>query len=212
MNLDLTVPGNILGIFEELAPMDRYDAQRIARKLASWGERDRADDLNNGLVCIIPTRRLVEELTPYLRGHEVILEVCSGYGLLRRAFVDSGLLGSCIYYATDKYIDYEPVERIGQEEAVRKYHPSLVICSWPPPYPEVEEWLVQWDSFGVRAVVAISPWLAKQPKVGQLIANIPLGWTGKEVPAASREVVDVFNNISRVYILNKGLIDVKDGD
>ncbi len=212
MILDLTVPGNILGIFEELAPLSRHDAEWLARRLDSWDRKGQADDLSNGLVCIIPTRRLAEELAPYLHSHETVVEVCAGHGWLRRTFIDAGLLGDCAYHATDKLIDHNGVERLDQWEAVHRYEPTLVICSWPPPRPEVASWLTEWDELGVRSVLAIGPWPAEQPRVGRLLDGFPADWRGMDIPSASREVVDVFGNVSRVYILNKGLINVKDED
>ncbi len=212
MNLDTISSRSLSGLFEERAPLDRFHAELIARKLDSLDKRGLADDFGNSLVCVVPTLQLARELTPHLRGHSVIVEVCAGHGWLRRTFVDAGLLAGRDYYATDKLVDCGGVERMDYLESALKYGPSLVICSWPPPRPEVIFWMEEWDALDVRSVIAIGPWPASTPKAGQLITGIPPGWSGTEIPSASREVVDVFGNISRVYVFHKGLFEVGDNE
>jgi hypothetical protein len=92
-----------------------------------------------GFYCFY-SRILIKELAALI-GDRPCLEIGAGDGTLARFLTETGIKVT----ATDNYgwthaIDYpETVERIDGKEALDKYRPEVVICSWPPPGNNFEE-------------------------------------------------------------------------
>ncbi len=92
-----------------------------------------------GIYCFY-SRIFIRELAALI-GDRPCLEIGAGDGTLARFLVGTGIKVA----ATDDYswthaIDYpETVERIDGKEALDKYRPQAVICSWPPPGNSFEE-------------------------------------------------------------------------
>ncbi len=86
-----------------------------------------------GIYCFY-SKELIKELCTLI-GNKLCLEIGAGDGTLTRFLADQGIR----IYATDDYswkhaIEYpETVEQLGAKQALAKYQPQAVICSWPPP-------------------------------------------------------------------------------
>jgi hypothetical protein len=86
-----------------------------------------------GIYCFY-SRELIEALRALI-GDRTCLEIGAGDGTLARFLAEKGL-NIC---ATDDHswkhaIEYpQTVERLGARQALAKYQPQAVICSWPPP-------------------------------------------------------------------------------
>jgi hypothetical protein len=86
-----------------------------------------------GIYCFY-SRELIEELCALI-GNRICLEIGAGDGTLTRFLADKEIR----IHATDDYswnhtVEYpETVERLGAKQALSKYQPQAVICSWPPP-------------------------------------------------------------------------------
>jgi hypothetical protein len=86
-----------------------------------------------GIYCFY-SKELIEELR-ILIGDRSCLEIAAGDGTLTRFLSEHGMR----IQATDDYswshtVEFpEAVERIGAKQALVKYEPQAVICSWPPP-------------------------------------------------------------------------------
>ncbi|KKS94363.1 MAG: hypothetical protein UV68_C0012G0002 [Candidatus Collierbacteria bacterium GW2011_GWC2_43_12] len=82
--------------------------------------------------------RRVEEINAENDKRVVILEVGAGTGRLSH-FIDESLKSKSQNYdvvSTDLSLDnsqnLRTVEQLGYEEAIEKYHPDIIICSWMP--------------------------------------------------------------------------------
>ena len=140
-----------------------------------------------------------------------MLEVGAGYGLLRIGFASSDFLKGVEYLATDIRPRHESwiVEQLDQLEAVRKYQPSLVICSWPPVVGGASEWPKAWAEAGVQEYLVIGPWPLQEHswtdwnlRAGNLFYPLP-GWRRTHLEELTREAVDTYANSSRVYSFRK---------
>lgn len=86
-----------------------------------------------GIYCFY-SRELISELRTLI-GERSCLELGAGDGTLSRFLAEAGVA----VRATDDYswthtITYpKEVERLGARQALEKYEPQTVICSWPPP-------------------------------------------------------------------------------
>ena len=86
-----------------------------------------------GIYCFYsrPLLRAIEQLA----SGRPVLEIAAGNGTLTRLLREQGVDAR----ATDDYswkhdIDYsEDVERLDAAEALHRYRPAVVVCSWPPP-------------------------------------------------------------------------------
>jgi hypothetical protein len=92
-----------------------------------------------GIYCFY-SQELIRELCTLI-GDRLCLEIGAGDGTLTRFLADKGIR----IYATDDYswshtVEYpETVERLGAKQALSKYQPQAVICSWPPPENAFEQ-------------------------------------------------------------------------
>ncbi len=92
-----------------------------------------------GIYCFYSVE-LIDELRALI-ADRVCLEIGAGDGTLTRFLADKGVK----IRATDNYgwshaIDYpEIVEKLGAKQALDKYRPQAVICSWPPPGNNFEQ-------------------------------------------------------------------------
>ena len=86
-----------------------------------------------GIYCFY-SKKLLQELAKEIGGTSC-LEIGAGDGTLSRFLADVGV--SCQAtddYSWEKYIKYPPaVEKLDASQALQKYKPATVICSWPPP-------------------------------------------------------------------------------
>jgi hypothetical protein len=86
-----------------------------------------------GIYCFY-SRELIRELCRVI-GNRTCLEIGAGDGTLTRFLANQGVS----VRATDDHswqhrIEYpEAVEKLGAKQALAKYEPQAVICSWPPP-------------------------------------------------------------------------------
>jgi hypothetical protein len=106
-----------------------------------------------GVYCFY-SRELLDELCA-LVGNRTCLEIGSGDGTLARFLADKGINIS----ATDDYswkhaIEYpKTVERLGAKQALVKYQPQAVICSWPPPGNTFEQKIFSTRSVELYVVI-----------------------------------------------------------
>jgi hypothetical protein len=86
-----------------------------------------------GIYCFF-SRELIEKLSSLI-GNRSCLEIGAGDGTLSRFLMEAGTQ----IHATDDQswknaIEYpETVERLSARQALDKYQPQAVLCSWPPP-------------------------------------------------------------------------------
>ena len=68
-------------------------------------------------------------------GGRTCLEIGAGDGTLTRFLADKGIqICATDDYSWEHVIEYpQTVERLGAKQALVKYQPQAVICSWPPP-------------------------------------------------------------------------------
>ncbi|MBN9240158.1 MAG: hypothetical protein BGO97_10630 [Micrococcales bacterium 70-64] len=106
-----------------------------------------------GIYCFY-SKEFIAEVTKLAAGRPV-LEIAAGDGTLTRFLRDAGV--DCI--ATDDHswsreITYgSSVEKLDARQALRKYKPEVVICSWPPPGNSFERDVFSTGS--VRVYIAV---------------------------------------------------------
>jgi hypothetical protein len=106
-----------------------------------------------GIYCFY-SQELIKELC-VLIGDRICLEIGAGDGTLSRFLADKGIR----IYATDDYswshtVEYpEAVERLGAKQALGKYEPQAVICSWPPPGNSFEQKVFSTRSVEIYIVI-----------------------------------------------------------
>jgi hypothetical protein len=105
-----------------------------------------------GIYCFY-SLDLVRELAKMI-GDRPALEIAAGDGTLSRFLKDEKVA----IRATDNYswkaISYpESVERLEAREALKKYSPGAVICSWPPPGNSFERHVFAARSVGLYVVI-----------------------------------------------------------
>jgi hypothetical protein len=100
-----------------------------------------------GIYCFY-SEELIQELCTLIDGR-VCLEIGAGDGTLTRFLSDKGITISAIDdYSWSHTINYPTfVERLSAKQALVKYQPQAVICSWPPPGNSFEQKI-----FSVRSV------------------------------------------------------------
>jgi hypothetical protein len=106
-----------------------------------------------GIYCFY-TKELISELCALIGGR-LCLEIGAGDGTLTRFLADKGIQ----ICATDDYswkhaIDYpQTVERLSAKQALVRYQPQAVICSWPPPGNTFEQKIFSTRSIELYIVI-----------------------------------------------------------
>jgi hypothetical protein len=106
-----------------------------------------------GIYCFY-SRELLEELCDLI-GDRTCVEIGAGDGTLARFLTEAGV-NIC---ATDDHswkhaIEYpQTVERLGAKQALAKYQPQAVICSWPPPGNTFEQKIFSTRSVEIYVVI-----------------------------------------------------------
>jgi hypothetical protein len=106
-----------------------------------------------GIYCFY-SQELIEELC-VLIGDRTCLEIAAGDGTLTRFLADKRIR----IYATDDYswshsAKYpETVEKLGAKQALAKYQPQAVVCSWPPPGNAFEQKVFSTRSVEIYIVI-----------------------------------------------------------
>ncbi|MGK9250273.1 hypothetical protein [Paenibacillus humicus] len=109
-----------------------------------------------GIYCFY-SKPLVKELSKLI-GDQNCIEIGAGDGTLTLFLEDKGV--DC--KATDDhswshYIEYPKfVEKLDAKQALEKYHPSAVICSWPVPNNTYEKQVFKADSVNLYIVIGTS--------------------------------------------------------
>lgn len=106
-----------------------------------------------GIYCFY-SKPLVKELANLI-GDGTCLEIAAGDGTLTRFLRDAGV--SCQGtddYSWAHYITYPDfIERIDAKNALNKYRPQVVVCSWPVPRNPYEKHVFQTDSVEIYIVI-----------------------------------------------------------
>ena len=108
---------------------------------------------SRGIYCFY-SGRLIKELVGMI-GSRPCIEVGAGDGTLSRFLSEAG--GHVT--ATDDYswshvVSYPTsVEKIGAKEALEKYLPKVVLCSWPPPGNHFERYVFSTESVELYIVI-----------------------------------------------------------
>jgi hypothetical protein len=125
-----------------------------------------------GIYCFY-SRELIRALVEMLAGRTT-LEVAAGDGTLSRMLRAEG----AEVRATDdqswsRRIEYpQEVEKLGAVEALERYRPSAVLCSWPPPGNRFESRIFETDSVELYVAVtsrhrfAAGNWKAYERQIG----------------------------------------------
>jgi hypothetical protein len=106
-----------------------------------------------GIYCFY-SKELIEQLR-ILIGDRSCLEIAAGDGTLTRFLSEKGMR----IQATDDHswshtVEFpETVERIGAKQALVKYEPKAVICSWPPPGNSFEHRVFSTRSVEIYVVI-----------------------------------------------------------
>jgi hypothetical protein len=106
-----------------------------------------------GIYCFY-SRELIRELASMIGGRPC-LEIGAGDGTLSRFLAAAGVRTT----ATDNYswthaIQYpDAVERMDAKQALDKYRPRVVICSWPPPNNSFEKQVFSTSSIELYIVI-----------------------------------------------------------
>lgn len=107
-----------------------------------------------GIYCFY-SKKLVQSLATMI-GSKSCLEIAAGDGTLTRFIKDQGTQ----IIATDNRawrfsINYpDTVIDCDAEEALRKYNPEIVICSWPPKNNDFEHYIFKTDSVQTYILIA----------------------------------------------------------
>jgi hypothetical protein len=86
-----------------------------------------------GIYCFY-TSHLIQELAGLI-GRRPCLEIGAGDGTLSRFLGDAGIrIRATDDYSWNHTIQYpEAVEKLNARQALQRYQPEAVVCSWPPP-------------------------------------------------------------------------------
>jgi hypothetical protein len=86
-----------------------------------------------GIYCFY-SRELIVELAALI-GSRPCIEIAAGDGTLSRIFADMGIqITPTDDYSWKHVIEYpEVVVRLDAKQALDRYQPKVVVCSWPPP-------------------------------------------------------------------------------
>ena len=109
-----------------------------------------------GIYCFY-SKPILRELARLI-GETKCVEIGAGDGTLTRFLKERGV--DCIAtdnYSWDSYITYPDfVEKLDAKEALRKYRPETVICSWPPSGNKFEKLVFKADSVICYIVIGSS--------------------------------------------------------
>jgi hypothetical protein len=109
-----------------------------------------------GIYCFY-SKELIQSLSSIIGGASC-LEIAAGDGTLTKFLKQNGT--ECVAtddYSWEHYIKYpEFVERLEAKEALKKYQPEVVICSWTPPDNTFEKQIFQTDSVQTYIVIGTS--------------------------------------------------------
>jgi hypothetical protein len=106
-----------------------------------------------GIYCFY-SQELIKELSALI-GNRSCLEIGAGDGTLTRFLAEKGIR----IYATDDYswsrnVEYpKTVEKLSAKQALDKYQPQAVICSWPPPGNTFEQKVFSTRSVDIYIVI-----------------------------------------------------------
>lgn len=106
-----------------------------------------------GIYCFY-SKTLLKELANLI-GNTKCLEIGAGDGTLTRFIRGMGVCCDATDdYSWEHYIQYSDfVEKLDAKEALYKYKPDTVICSWPPPGNAFEKSVFQMDSVKLYIVI-----------------------------------------------------------
>jgi len=106
-----------------------------------------------GIYCFY-SGRLIKELTAMI-GKRPCLEIAAGDGTLSRFLSEAGVqIRATDDYSWEHVVAYPAsVERIGAKEALEKYLPKVVVCSWPPPGNHFERYVFSTPSVELYIVI-----------------------------------------------------------
>lgn len=106
-----------------------------------------------GIYCFY-SKTLLKELSDLI-GNTKCLEIGAGDGTLTRFLREKGVYCDATDdYSWEHYIKYPDfVEKLEAEEALNKYKPDTVICSWPPPENNFEKSVFKKDSVKLYIVI-----------------------------------------------------------
>lgn len=96
-----------------------------------------------GIYCFY-SQKLVKELAQLI-GDTECLEIGAGDGTLTQFLTEQGVTCRATDdYSWSKYIQYPlSVEKLEAKQALNKYKPATVLCSWPPPGNSFEKTIFQ---------------------------------------------------------------------
>ncbi|MFD2444850.1 hypothetical protein ACFSO7_12840 [Bacillus sp. CGMCC 1.16607] len=108
---------------------------------------------SKGIYCFY-SKKLIQELS-ILIGSSKCLELGAGDGTLTHFLKEHGTdCHGTDDYSWEHYIKYPgSVEKLGAKEALRKYRPEVVICSWTPPGNTFERHIFETDSVQLYIVI-----------------------------------------------------------
>lgn len=106
-----------------------------------------------GIYCFY-SKTLLNKLSDLI-GDSKCLEIGAGDGTLTRFLRSNGVrCDATDDYSWEKYIQYPDfVERLDAQEALRKYKPDTVICSWAPPRNTFEKSVFKAESVKMYIVI-----------------------------------------------------------
>ncbi|MBZ5498659.1 MAG: SAM-dependent methyltransferase [Acidobacteriia bacterium] len=106
-----------------------------------------------GIYCFY-SRKLIEELARLL-GTRMCLEIGAGDGTLSRFLAAKGVrIAATDDHSWKHAVEYsEAVERLDARQALDKYEPQTVICSWPPPANSFERHVFATKSVELYVVI-----------------------------------------------------------
>lgn len=106
-----------------------------------------------GIYCFY-TKELIGQLSKLI-GDRKCLEIAAGDGTLSRFLTESGI--DCLStddYSWKHYITYPDfVEKADAKDALKKYNPEAVVCSWPVPGNTYEKNVFMTDSVSLYIVI-----------------------------------------------------------
>jgi hypothetical protein len=106
-----------------------------------------------GIYCFY-SKELINELC-FLFGDRNCLEIAAGDGTLTRFLADKGIriqaTDDCSWSHTVEFP--EKMERLSAKQALDKYQPRAVICSWPPPGNNFEQKVFSTRSVEIYIVI-----------------------------------------------------------
>ncbi len=106
-----------------------------------------------GIYCFY-SKELVRGLAKLI-GPADCIEIGAGDGTLTRLLIEAGV--NCLAtddYSWSQYIQYPAsVEKLDARQALDKYRPQVVICSWPPPGNSFEKLILNADSVSLYITI-----------------------------------------------------------